>query len=231
MAGVSRLQYSPEMRLIRVMCSGRVDPEFVLKAFLTGQDGVLIGGCRLGECNYITHGNYHALNMVALCRAIMEHLGINPERLDIDFMSSSDGILLTEIINQFTGKIKKLGPAEPGREIKSNLKEVIRLIPYIKIKCREKLSERVKGEEDGRTIFTKDEIERVLKEIPTFYVNPEKCKACMICKTRCPVEAIDGGKKQVHIINQDICIKCGTCMEVCPSKFSAIEIKAGTPLC
>ena len=63
MAGVSRLQYSTEIRLIRVMCSGRVDLEFVLRAFSNGMDGVFVGGCRLNECNYITHGNYDALNM------------------------------------------------------------------------------------------------------------------------------------------------------------------------
>ncbi|MGD9160275.1 MAG: 4Fe-4S binding protein [Desulfobacteraceae bacterium] len=61
-------------------------------------------------------------------------------------------------------------------------------------------------------------------------MNPEKCKACMICKSRCPVDAIDGAKNQAHTINQDKCIKCGTCIEVCPPKFSAIEIKSGTPL-
>ena len=74
------------------MCSGRVDLEFVLRAFSNGTDGVLIGGCRLNECNYITHGNYHALTMVLLCRRIMEHIGLNPERLRIDFMSSAEGI-------------------------------------------------------------------------------------------------------------------------------------------
>ena len=68
MAGVSRLQYTTETRLIRVMCSGRVDLEFVLRAFSNGMDGVIIGGCRLNECNYITHGNYHALTMALLCK-------------------------------------------------------------------------------------------------------------------------------------------------------------------
>ena len=212
------------------MCSGRVDLEFVLKAFLTGQDGIFIGGCRLGECNYITHGNYHALNMVALCRGIMEYLGINRERLDIEFMSSGDGILLAERINHFTGEIKKLGPSELSPEIKSGLEEVIRLIPYLKIKCREKLSDGIREKKDISKLFTTDEIAQIFKEVPTFHINPEKCKACMICKSRCPVEAIDGAKKQAHTINQEKCIKCGTCIEVCPPKFTAVEIKSGAPL-
>ncbi|MBU0661725.1 hydrogenase iron-sulfur subunit, partial [Patescibacteria group bacterium] len=102
MAGVSRLQYTTEIRLIRVMCSGRVDLEFVLRAFSNGIDGVFIGGCRLNECNYITHGNYDALSMIYLCRKIMEHIGLNPERLRIAFMSGADGILLAEAVNDFT---------------------------------------------------------------------------------------------------------------------------------
>jgi len=76
------------------MCSGRVDLEFILRAFANGQDGVLIGGCRLNECNYVTQGNYDALGNVLLCRKILGHLGVNPERLQINFMSAGDGILL-----------------------------------------------------------------------------------------------------------------------------------------
>src|SRR5512143_3849641 len=99
MAGVSRLQYSTEMRLIRVMCSGRVDLAFVLRAFSNGADGVFIGGCRFKECNYTTHGNYHALNMVLLCKRILERIGLNPERLRIEFMSSAEGILFAEVMS------------------------------------------------------------------------------------------------------------------------------------
>jgi coenzyme F420-reducing hydrogenase delta subunit len=84
------------------MCSGRVDLEFILRAFSNGQDGVLVGGCRLGECNYITHGNYDALSNVHLCRKIMGAIGLNPERLRIEFMSGADGNLLAEVVNDFT---------------------------------------------------------------------------------------------------------------------------------
>lgn len=94
MAGVSRLQYATDIRLIRVMCSGRVDLEFILRAFKKGADGVFIGGCRLDECNYITHGNYDALSNVLILKKIMAHIGLIPERLKIEFMSSGDGILL-----------------------------------------------------------------------------------------------------------------------------------------
>jgi coenzyme F420-reducing hydrogenase delta subunit len=77
-------------------------------------DGVLIGACRLNECNYITHGNYDALNMVLLCRKIMEHLGLNPERLSIEFMSSGEGMLFAEVVDDFVNKVKKLGPLGRG---------------------------------------------------------------------------------------------------------------------
>ena len=106
MAGVSRLQYATDIRLVRVMCSGRVDLEFVLRAFSNGMDGVFIGGCRLNECNYITHGNYDALNMVLLCRKIMEHIGLNPERLSVEFMSSGEGMLLPKLLMNLAKRLR-----------------------------------------------------------------------------------------------------------------------------
>ena len=153
MAGVSRLQYTTETRVIRVMCSGRVDLEFVLRAFSNGMDGVFIGGCRLNECNYITHGNYHALNMVLLCKRIMEHIGLNPERLRIEFMSSAEGILFAEVMNDFGKKVKELGPIGKGEgidenELKSKLAEITKLVPYIKVMKNEKLGTRLA--ESGR---------------------------------------------------------------------------------
>src|SRR5512136_2514752 len=153
MAGVSRLQYSTEARLVRVMCSGRVDLEFVLRAFSNGMDGVFIGGCRLNECNYITHGNYHALNMVLLCKRIMEHIGLDPERLRIEFMSSAEGILFAEVMGEFGRKVKELGPLGERegidrKELKSKLAEVRKLVPYIKMVKNEKLASRLKSPEE-----------------------------------------------------------------------------------
>ncbi len=235
MAGVSRLQYSTEIRLIRVMCSGRVDLEFVLRAFSNGMDGVFVGGCRLNECNYITHGNYDALNMVLLCRKIMEHLGLSPERLSIEFMSSGEGMLFTEAVDNFTRKVKELGPLGKAEEIdqdelKSKLEEVRKLIPYIKIEKRAKLALRLKNEEERDGFFTRDEIDRLLSEVASYHIDPDKCQACMICRRRCPVEAISGGKNLIHVIDQDICIKCGTCFEVCPPRFGAVDKISGKPV-
>ena len=235
MAGVSRLQYATDIRLVRVMCSGRVDLEFVLRAFSNGMDGVFIGGCRLNECNYITHGNYDALNMVLLCKKIMEHLGLNPERLRIEFMTSGEGNLFTEVVDEFSKTVKNLGPLGKGEEIdedelKSKLEEIRKLVPYIKIEKRKKLASHLENKEEWEGFFTRDEIDTLLGEVVSYHIDPDKCQACMICFRRCPVEAIEGGKNKIHVIDQDKCIKCGTCYEVCPPRFGAVQVISGEPV-
>ena len=217
------------------MCSGRVDLDFVLRAFANGMDGVFIGGCRLNECNYITHGNYDALNMVLLCKKIMEYLGLNPERLSIEFMSSGEGNLFTEAVDNFSNKVRELGPLGKAEEIdeielKSKLAEVRKLVPYIKIVKRKKLESRLEHEEDYKGYFTSDEIDKLLSDVVSYYIAPDKCQACMICRRRCPVEAISGGKNLIHVIDQEICIKCGTCFNVCPPRFGAVKQIKGQPV-
>jgi len=216
------------------MCSGRVDLAFVLRAFLNGMDGVFIGGCRLNECNYVTHGNYRALNMVLLCKRIMEHIGLNPERLSIEFMTSGEGIRFAQLMNMFGKKIKDLGPLGKAEgisenELKSKLEEVRKLIPYIKIVEREKLESRLENEEEYEGYFTREEIESLFREVPSYYIDPEKCQACMICLRKCPAEAVIGGKNLIHVIDQDKCIKCGTCFESCPPRFAAVKKITGEP--
>jgi coenzyme F420-reducing hydrogenase delta subunit/ferredoxin len=214
------------------MCSGRVDLKHVLRAFENGMDGVFIGGCRLNECNYTTHGNYHALNVVLLCRKIMEHLGLNPERLSVEFMSAGDGILFAEVMSEFGKKVKGLGPlgkAEglDGDELRSRLAGVIRLVPYIKVVKQEKLAFRLENPEAYDDFFTGDEIDRLFREVVSYYIDPLKCQACMTCARRCPAEAIISARNQVHVIDQDKCLKCGTCFAVCPSRFGAVRKIAG----
>ena len=217
------------------MCSGRVDLAFVIRAFSKGMDGVFIGGCRLNECNYLTHGNYHALTMVLLCKKIMEHIGLNPERLKIEFMSSGEGQILAEALNDFGKKVRSLGPLGKSEgidehELKAKLEEVAKLVPYIKIVKREKLASRLESEEEYDGFFTREEIDALFREVTSYYIDPEKCQACMICARRCPVEAIVGAKDQIHVIEQDKCIKCGTCFEVCPPRFGAVREISGEPV-
>jgi F420-non-reducing hydrogenase iron-sulfur subunit len=235
MAGVSRLQYSTDIRLIRVMCTGRIDLAFILRAFANGSDGVFIGGCHLGECNYVTAGNYAALSMILLCRKLLEHIGVNPERLRLEWCSSGEGIRFAHVMNDFSKKVKELGPLGQGEgidesELRSKLEEITKLVPYIKIVKREKLELRLENAEEYDEFFTSDEIEELFSEAVSYYIDPDKCQACMICLRKCPVEAIVGGKNQIHIIDQEKCIKCGTCFEACPPKFGAVQRITGKPV-
>jgi len=170
MSGVSRLQYTTEIRLIRVMCSGRVDLEFVLRAFANGMDGVFIGGCRLNECNYVTHGNYDALGMVLLCKKIMEQIGLNPERLRISFMSSGEGILFVEAVNDFVNKVRELGPLGKGEGLDEHglalkLGAATKLVPYIKLVERERLRVPTRSEEAYREFWSSDEVNTLFGEL------------------------------------------------------------------
>jgi F420-non-reducing hydrogenase iron-sulfur subunit len=217
------------------MCTGRIDLAFVFRAFTNGADGVFIGGCRLNECNYITHGNYHALSMAHLSKKILEHIGLNPERLRIEFMSSGEGIRFAEVMNEYGKKIKELGPLGSSeglseRDIKSKLAEVTKLIPYIKVTEREKLASRLNTIEDYNTLFTSDEVAKLLNETTSYYIDPKKCQACMTCARRCPAEAVISAKNQIHVIDQEKCIKCGTCFESCPPRFGAVTKIVGQPV-
>jgi F420-non-reducing hydrogenase iron-sulfur subunit len=216
------------------MCSGRVDMAFVLKALSNGVDGVFIGACRLSECNYVTQGNYHALNMVLLLKKVMEHIGLNPERLKIEFMSAADAGVFVEGVNGFVKKVKELGPLGQGEgidqhELKQRLAEMSKLVPYFKLANQKKLASRLETPEEYEGLFTKEEIDRLFREMPSYYIDPDKCQACMICAKKCPVEAIDGGKNRIHVIDQEKCIKCGTCFEACPPRFGAVTRISGQP--
>ena len=157
------------MRLIRVMCSGRVDLAHVFRAFSNGADGVFLGACHLNECNYITHGNYHALTMVSLAKKLLEHIGLNPERLKIAFMSGAEANLFVEGVNGFVKKVKELGPLGLGegldeKELKFKLEAVTRLIPYIRLVERERLRLPAMPEEEYRKFFDSDELNRLFNE-------------------------------------------------------------------
>jgi F420-non-reducing hydrogenase iron-sulfur subunit len=228
LAGVSRYQFPPYIRVIRVMCSGRVDLSFVLRAFSNGTDGVFIGGCHLNDCHYNTQGNFDALSMTRLCKKLLEHIGINPDRLRIEWVSAGEGIRYADIMTDFARQIEKLGPLGSSEgtdrnELRSRLKEVSKLVPYIKLVKKDKLASHLPNEADYLELFTSDEVATLLSEAPSYYIDPEKCQACGICARKCPVEAIAGGKNLIHIIDQEKCIKCGTCLEACPDRFGAVK--------
>jgi len=109
LAGVSRLQYPPNIRVIRVMCSARVNPVFIFKALLGGVDGVLISGCHPGDCHYMK-GNYYTRRRITAVRKLLDTVGIEPDRVRLEWVSASEGIRFADTVRDFTETIKKLGP-------------------------------------------------------------------------------------------------------------------------
>lgn len=120
LAGVSRIQYPPNVRIIRVMCSGRVDPVFILEAFKNGADGVLVAGCHPGECHYIS-GNFKAQRRIMLLNRVLEQFGVELGRLRLEWVSASEGGRFAKIIKDMVSKIKELGPNPLKAGGKSNV--------------------------------------------------------------------------------------------------------------
>ena len=109
LTGTSHFHYPPNLKAIRVMCTGRINPLMVAAAFRHGADGVLISGCHPGECHYM-EGNYLARRKIFLFRNLLEFVGINPERLQMSWVSASEGKKFSNVVNEVTEKIKELGP-------------------------------------------------------------------------------------------------------------------------
>jgi F420-non-reducing hydrogenase iron-sulfur subunit len=152
------------------MCTGRLDLSYILRAFSNGADGVFIVGCHLNECNYITHGNFHALSMAYLCKKLMEHIGLNPERFRIQFMSGGEGNLFAEVMNDFSKHVRELGPLGISDGIdknvlKAKLDAVTSLVPYMRLVERERLRLPFKTKAEFETFFASDEFNRLFKEL------------------------------------------------------------------
>jgi coenzyme F420-reducing hydrogenase delta subunit len=121
LAGVSRLQYPPNIRVIRLPCSGRVSPKFILAAFREGADGVWVSGCHPGDCHYI-EGNYYARRKFTLFKNLMEHMGIEPDRLHFSWISSAESTKFVQVATEVIERVKALGPAT--RFVKADLRVV-----------------------------------------------------------------------------------------------------------
>ncbi len=170
LCGVSRYQYPASMKIIRVMCSGRVDLEFVLRAFAKGNDGVFIGGCWLGECHYITEGNYDALSMMHLGKKLLESAGLNPDRLRLEWVSASQGIRYAEVVTDFTEKLKVLGPIGTGEGMDENtlklkLEAITKLLPYVKLVEREKIRVHFENKAEYEEYFASDQLKSLFNEL------------------------------------------------------------------
>ncbi len=235
LCGVSRFQYPTYIRLVRVMCSGRVDLKHIFLAFANGADAMFIGGCHINDCHYNPEGNYDALSMVNLCKKLLEHVGINPKRLRLEWVSAGEGIRFANIMNEFGKEIEDLGPLGKSEgvapaELKSRLEKVGKLIPYFKLTKMKELAIHDPDQQMYTRLYTSEEVDRLIREAPSYYIDPEKCRACMTCAGRCPADAIISLKNQVHIVDQEKCIRCGTCFEVCPPKFRAVTKIVGEPI-
>lgn len=115
LAGVSRFKYAPNVRVVRLMCSGRVDPQFVLSAFAAGADGVLIGGCHIGDCHY-SEGNLKTARRFQMLRRVLRGMGVDDRRLRLEWISAAEGDKVRTVVNEMTEELRALGPLDlPGR--------------------------------------------------------------------------------------------------------------------
>ena len=152
------------------MCTGRVDLEFILRALSKGADGVFIGGCWLGECHYVTEGNYDALFNMHFGRKLLERIGINPKRLRLEWISASEGTRYAEVMNDFGKQLKELGPLGQSEgldaaTLKLNLAAVTKLLPYAKLVERERLRVRFDKQEKYDEYFASEEFNRLFEEL------------------------------------------------------------------
>lgn len=115
LAGISRIQYPPNLRMIRVMCSGTIDPLYILEAFQKGADGVFIGGCHPGDCHYMA-GNYKTRRKVSLVKRLLSQLGVSPQRIRLEWVSAAEGQVFAQVVTDFIEKVKELGPSPLNQE-------------------------------------------------------------------------------------------------------------------
>ena len=113
LAGGARIQYPPDIRAIRVMCTGRIDMLFILKAFVEGADGVLVSGCHFGDCHYL-EGNYKAAKRMFMIKSLLKNIGLDDKRFRMTFVSASEGAKWATVMEDVIGKVKELGPPDQG---------------------------------------------------------------------------------------------------------------------
>ena len=154
------------------MCTGRIDMSVVLRAFANGTDGVFMGGCWLGECHYLTQGNYEALSMMLICKKLLKHIGIDPARLRLEFVSASEGARFADVVSDFTRQLRELGPIGINSEeqgdgpgLKVKIEAIQSLLPYIKLIERERLRVHFKTEAEYHKFFNSEEVNKLFNEL------------------------------------------------------------------
>ena len=152
------------------MCTGRVDPAFILRAFSNGADGVYVGGCWPGECHYTTEGNYHTLGTMLLIKKLLKYVGLNPDRLRVEWVGASEGIRFADVMNDVSAKIKEIGPLGKSegideKTLKFKFEAVKNLLPYIKLVEKERLGGPFATAEEYDRFFASDDAERLFREL------------------------------------------------------------------
>ena len=159
------------MKIIRVMCTGRVDASFMLRAFSNKMDGVFIGGCWLGECHYITEGNHSAVATMHVAKKVLKEIGLDPDRIRLESVGASEGTRYAEVVTDFIRQIRELGPlgAEQANGdsslLKLKLKAAMNIVPYIRLVLTERLRVRFKTREEYDDFFATAEVDRLFKEL------------------------------------------------------------------
>ena len=130
LAGTSRLSYPPNVKIVRMMCSGMVDPKYVIKAFLEGADGVLVGGCHPGDCHYAT-GNYYARNRAQVLAQLFDEVGLNADRFLLDWVSAGEGERFATLVSTFTDRVRAVreGPRASGNSRRAGSRFCLRGVP------------------------------------------------------------------------------------------------------
>ena len=166
------------------MCTGRVDLAFIFRALLNGKDGVLIGGCHLGECHYVTQGNFGAFSTLHMGRKLLELIGLSPERLRLEYIAASEGSRYAAVMNDFSNKVRELGPLGKGEGIdetvlRRRLEVVYNLIPYLKLVERERLRVPIKSVEAYNEFFSSDEFDKIFKDLVVDKVEQSQIMAIL----------------------------------------------------
>ena len=225
LAGTSRMHHDISVRAIRVMCSGRVEPAFVIKAFAEGADGVIIAGCHIpADCHY-TNGNFKALARYEVFLPLLDELGIERERLQLHWISASEGEKFATVMNEFVATIKSLGPLSIDKaklcKLQRSPSEIINECPVIRksqefAACEAASSGMIDLKE--RSAFNMPE--RVME--PSIVFDPNKCIRCGSCVEACclqGVEAIKMDEAEGVVIDDTKCVRCGQCVLSCPLSF------------
>jgi F420-non-reducing hydrogenase iron-sulfur subunit len=216
LAGTSRLQVHPDVTVIRVMCSGRVEPVLLLAALAKGFDGVMVTGCHPGDCHYLT-GNARARERMDFFEALLAHFGL-ADRVEMNYVSASEGARFAEITEDFQRRILALGPS-PLRGLD---------LPALADK-RGRFHQLLAGIRDQLALTFEDELKLATEQVIAGFGHPvydlDRCTGCGACAQMCPsgnIELVDAdGQRRISFFHTT-CATCRTCEEVCP--VDAIEV-------